>query len=134
MNNMLFVSSRVHGILDYIVGILLLVAPEIFGFSEVGGAAVTIPRVIGGLILIQAILTRYELGLVKILPFSMHVGVDYLVGIFLAGSPILLGFNDQPANVWLPHVVVGAFIFFSTLFTETQPDYSTSDQPTSTAA
>jgi hypothetical protein len=134
MNSMRFVSSRMHGILDYIVGVLLLVAPELLGFSQIGGPAVTIPRVIGSLIIVQAILTRYEMGLVKVLPFSLHVGIDYIVGIFLAGSPILFGFSDQPSNVWLPHVLVGAFIFFSTLLTEVQPGYRASDQPTSSAA
>lgn len=134
MDSMRFVSSRMHGILDYIVAVLLLLTPEIFGFSQIGGAAVTIPRVIGGLIIMQAVLTRYEMGLVKILPFSMHIGIDYLVGIFLAASPILFGFNNEPANVWLPHVLVGAFIFFSTLFTKVQPEYSASNQPTSSAA
>jgi hypothetical protein len=134
MGGMRFLSSRMHGILDYIVGAALLLAPEIFGFSDVGGAAVMIPRIIGVLILVQGILTRYELGVIKVLPFSLHVGIDYVVGIFLAGSPILFGFSDQPTNVWLPHVLFGAFIFFSTLFTETQPGYSESDPTISNTA
>jgi hypothetical protein len=133
MNGMRFIPSRIHGILDYIVGVLLLLAPEIFGFSQVGGAAVTIPRVIGVLILVQGVLTRYEMGLFKVLPFSFHLAMDYIVGIFLAGSPVLFGFSNQPTNVWLPHVLVGAFIFFSTLFTETQPRYGESDQTISSA-
>jgi hypothetical protein len=133
MNGIHFLSSRVHGILDYIVGVLLLLAPDFLGFSQVGGAAVTIPRVIGVLILGQAVLTRYELGIFKVLPFGIHLGMDYLVGLFLAASPVLFGFADQPANVWLPHVLVGAFIFFSTLFTETEPRFGT-DPTVSNAA
>lgn len=123
MNGLHFLSSRAHGILDYVVGVLLMIVPDLLGFQDIGGAAVAVPRVMGGLILIQAILTRYDMGLVQILPFSFHVSMDYLVGIFLVASPILFGFADESAIAWLPHVLVGACMFFSTLFTDASPPY-----------
>ncbi|MFL6288586.1 MAG: SPW repeat protein, partial [Actinomycetes bacterium] len=33
-----FIQTRVHGPLDYLVGIVLIVAPWIFGFSDVDSA------------------------------------------------------------------------------------------------
>jgi hypothetical protein len=42
-----FIPTKVHGALDYIVAVALIFAPMIFGFKEVGGAAVTIPVVVG---------------------------------------------------------------------------------------
>lgn len=125
MNGLRFIPTRVHGITDYLGGLLLLLAPELFGFSEVGGAAVWIPRILGALILGQALLTSYELGVFKILPMSAHLGMDYIVGLGLALSPFLFGFNENPANVWLPHVVAGAGIFLITVLTETEPRYDT---------
>jgi hypothetical protein len=117
---MRIIPSFVHGILDYIVGLALLAAPNIFGFAHGPTSAVWIPRILGILILLQAISTDYELGLMKVLRFSMHLTNDYIVGLFLAVSPWLFGFNKQPQNVWMPHLIVGLFIFVSTLMTNPQ--------------
>jgi hypothetical protein len=87
-----------HGILDYLSGLLLLLAPNLLGFSEVGGTGAWLPRVLGLLIVLQAMMTDYELGLMKIVPISMHLMADYVVGIFMLLSPFLFGFyNDSRA-------------------------------------
>jgi len=120
-NGFRIIPTKVHGVLDYLSGLALLGAPEIFGFSQVGGAAVLIPRVLGVMILIMAILTRYEVGLVKLIPMPVHLVVDVVASIFLAASPFIFNFADNPSNVWLPHVVVGIAYFIITLFTQTEP-------------
>lgn len=51
----------------------------------------------------------------------MHLGVDYVLTIFLAISPWLFNFHNQPRNVWMPHVVVGVLAFLLTLMTQTVP-------------
>jgi hypothetical protein len=43
MNGIRFVTTGVHAYFDYIGGIALLVAPFLFGFYSVGGAAVIVP-------------------------------------------------------------------------------------------
>jgi hypothetical protein len=134
MNSFRILPTRMHAILDYIIGVVLFLAPEIFGFSEVGGAAVLISRIVGVLILGQALMTNFELGVFKILPMSAHLGIDYLVGIFLAASPFIFGFSNNDTNVWLPHFVVGIVIFLQALMTETEPRYRRSDVTMSGAA
>jgi hypothetical protein len=115
------IPTFVHGILDYLVGIILIAAPNIFGFADVGGAAVAVPRFIGAMILAQSIFTRYELGLFKVLPMRTHLAVDYVLTILLALSPWIFGFADQPGNVWMPHVLTGALGFLLALMTEPEP-------------
>jgi hypothetical protein len=115
------IPTYVHGILDYIVGIVLLIAPNLFGFANIGGAPVVIPRVLGILILLQSLFTNYELGLFKVLPMRLHLSMDYVLSIFLALSPWLFGFHTQPGNVWMPHLIVGVLVFFETLMTQTEP-------------
>ncbi len=44
---MRFIPTKVHGILDYVVGIALIAAPWLFGFAGMGGAPVVIPIVLG---------------------------------------------------------------------------------------
>ncbi len=46
MDQIKVIPAYVHGILDYLGGIALLLAPNPFGFEAYGGAAVWIPRVL----------------------------------------------------------------------------------------
>jgi hypothetical protein len=115
------IPTFVHGIFDYVGGLALLAAPNLFGFADVGGAAVLIPRVLGVIILLQAIATRYELGLLKVVPMKMHIMNDYVASLFLAASPWLFGFANGPSNQWMPHLIVGILVFVATLMTQSEP-------------
>ena len=118
---MKIIPTFVHGIADYIGGVALLAAPNLFGFSEMGGAAVWIPRILGIIIILQSLATNYELGVIKMLPMKMHLMNDYIASLFLAVSPWVFGFSDEPDYVWMPHLVVGLLVFGLTLLTETTP-------------
>lgn len=115
------IPTYAHGIFDYLGGLALLYAPNIFGFSEVGGAAVLIPRIIGAIVLVQSLFTNYDLGLFKMLPMKVHLMNDYIASIFLALSPWLFGFVDQPRNAWMPHLIVGITVLLLSLMTEKDP-------------
>jgi hypothetical protein len=117
---MKMISTFIHGVLDYVVGIALLLAPNLFGFAEVGGAAVMVPRLVGLLILGQALMTAYELGVLKMLPVKAHLMNDYVVGLFLAVSPWIFDFSHRATNVWVPHVLVGLVILGTSAMTETK--------------
>jgi hypothetical protein len=111
--------------MDYLGVLILFFAPNIFGFSEVGGAPVLIPRILAAVILVQSLMTRYELGLMKVMSMRAHLMNDYLASIFLALSPWLFGFADMSANVWMPHLIAGVSIFLFSLLTEKEPRHST---------
>src|SRR5690554_1548903 len=74
-SGMRFLSTRTHGVLDYLVGALLILAPFIFGFAD-GGAAQWVPIVLGAGAIAYSLVTRYELGAVKLLPMPAHLGLD----------------------------------------------------------
>lgn len=97
------ISTRTHGMLDYIVGALLMVSPWLFGFAD-GGAEMWIPIVLGGGAIVYSLMTDYEYGIVKVLPMSAHLALDLLSGMVLAASPWVLGFADR---VYLPHLIFG---------------------------
>jgi hypothetical protein len=100
---MRFIPTKAHGILDYLVGALLIAAPWLLGFSR-GGAETFVPVILGAGLIIYSIFTDYEMGLVRSIPMSTHLTLDVLGGIVLAVSPWLFNFNDI---VTTPHVVVG---------------------------
>ena len=118
---MKIITTFVHGILDYLVGIALLVAPNLFGFAGEGGAAEWLPRILGIVVLLQAVMTRYELGLAKVIPMQAHLMMDYVLSLLLAVSPWLFGFADRAPNVWMPHVIVGLAVFLVSLLTDPEP-------------
>lgn len=107
---MKFLSSSTHTVIGLIIGAALVIAPWLFGFVEVGGAAVAVPILLGLFIIISELTTTSPASPVKIVPMSTHLVVDYLTGILLALSPWLFGFADLAANAWVPHVVVGILI------------------------
>lgn len=115
-----FLPTSVHGILDYLVGAALIAAPWIFQFSEHGmatGAAIGT----GVTVLLYSLMTDYELGLVRVLPWKAHLGLDTIGGLFLAASPWILGFADEEANAWVPHLVVGLAVLLVVLVSEREP-------------
>ena len=103
---MRFIPTRIHGYLDYIVGVVLIAAPWIFQFSE-HRAATVVPIVLGVGLILYSLLTDYELGAFRVLPMAMHNVLDVIAGVFLAASPWIFGFADETANVWVPHLLVG---------------------------
>jgi hypothetical protein len=97
------IPTRIHGMLDYIVALLLILAPWLFGFAD-NGPAQWVPVTLGVAIIIYSLLTDYELGAVSAIPLGAHLGIDVLAGIFLTMSPWLFGFDGL---ITWPHVVFG---------------------------
>lgn len=125
------ITSRMHGMLDYPVGIVLIAAPWIFGFNDADNeAAYLVPIVIGALIILQSLITDYELSVADVVPLRAHLMLDVILGVVLAASPWVFGFSDEGVNAWLPHLVVGLGLIASGLMTQTHRETArTSHQP-----
>lgn len=114
---MRFIPTRVHGVMDYIVGALLIASPWLFGFAA-GGAETWVPVVLGAMTLVMSLMTDYELGLVPKIGVRMHLNMDLISGILLAASPWLFGFADY---IWAPHLIFGLLEIIVSLTTLTSP-------------
>lgn len=114
---MRFIPTRVHGVMDYLVGILLIAAPWLFQFSGQETARWTVV-IIGAGTLVYSALTDYEMGLASVLSMPVHLGMDNVAGLVLIVSPWLLGFAHV---VWGPHVVIGIVEVLTALTTERTP-------------
>lgn len=111
--------TRIHGILDYLMGALLIASPVLFGFAD-NEAARLVPVVLGAFVLLYSLFTDYELGAVRKLQMPAHLLLDAVGGILLAASPWILGFDER---VWMPHVVLGAVEVVTATITNTVPGY-----------
>ena len=114
---MRFIPTRVHGVLDYLVGALLIAAPWLLNFNRVG-AETWVPVILGVGALIYSLLTNYELGVVRRIPVGTHLGLDAASGVLLALSPWLFGFSSY---VFWPHLILGLFEVAAALTTQTTP-------------
>lgn len=114
---MRFVPTRLHGIIDYVVGAILMASPYVLGFAD-GGAAEFVPVALGLAAILYSLFTDYELGAVRAIPMPMHLGLDAASGVLLAASPWLFGFAGQ---VYLPHLLFGLFEIAASLITRTRP-------------
>ena len=102
-----FVPSSVHGIVDYVIAVALMGAPNLVQFPGDGGAAEWLPRLLGVAVFVLALLTDYEVGPVKIVPMRTHLALDALVGLTLVAGAFVFGFLGGPWQLWLPHLAVG---------------------------
>lgn len=114
---MRFVPTRIHGVADWLLGVLLIVVPWVLGFAR-GGAETWVFVALGVTGLLVTFFTNHEYGVVRKIPMIGHLWVDGLSGLLLAASPWVFGFADA---VWIPHVVLGLTEFIAALVTKTVP-------------
>jgi hypothetical protein len=107
-----------HGVLDYLSGLLLLAAPNLLGFAEIGGATAWLPRLVGLLILLQATTTDYELGLMKVVPFPLHLTADYVLGVLLLAGPFAFGISSRSFTATVFLVVMALVSFGAAAMTQ----------------
>lgn len=87
-----FITKSIHAYLDYPVAFGLVVMPFLFGLGEAAPLAFWLSVVTGLAAFVLTVLTDHHLGIVRILPYSLHLAVDGLVGITFIIAPIALGF------------------------------------------
>lgn len=119
------ISTKAHGILDYLMGVLLIASPWLFGFAR-GGSETWTPIILGAGAILYSLLTNYELSMAKAIPMRAHLTLDFLSGAFLAASPWILGFNDY---VYVPHLIFGIVEIGAALMTDPGPAYRRDTSP-----
>lgn len=117
------IPTRVHGVLDYVFGVMYIALPLLLNWPQ---PAAGILMALGAGVLLYSILTRYELGLIKVLPMPTHLAFDLLGGLLLIAAP-LLGLVDESVRGWF--WVLGAVELIITLLSDTQPAWSGSAVP-----
>jgi len=110
---MKFISPKMHGIIDYVVVIFLLASPTIFGFT---GLLATFTYALAIVHLLLTILTNYNLGLIKVIPFTFHGTIEFIVGVALIVIAYTL-FNDN-ADGKLFYVIFGTVVLLTWLVTD----------------
>jgi len=106
-----------HAVADYAVGITLVVVAAVVGGE---GVAVATGIVVGVVVLAVSMLTRYPLGVAKVLPFQVHSAGDYLAAALLVLAPFALGFSDTDGGLSAFYVAAGLAVGVVSLVTNYQ--------------
>ncbi len=117
--NIRFVSTKTHGVLDYLSVPMLLALPRALKWGPAPTRLLT-GAAIGALT--YSLFTRYELGLKKVLPMTGHLTLDAASGALLCAAPLMLSEEDGSVSAML--VGIGAFELGAALTTKTEPSSS----------
>jgi hypothetical protein len=83
--------------------------------------------IIGVVILVVGMTTRWRLSLVKLIPLEMHFAGDVLIGILSLAAPFLFGFSDETAPTVF-FLVMGAGELAAAFGTAWRPETDRTDR------
>lgn len=97
-----FITKTIHAYLDYPVAVSLVAMPFILGLGSVNPLAFWLSVVTGIAAFVLTVLTDHHLGVIRVLPYKLHLAVDFLVGLVFAAAPFALGFAGlEAAYYWV---------------------------------
>jgi hypothetical protein len=111
------IDATLHGATDYTVGAMLMTAlPRLVGVEGTESARQI--RTAGAIHAGYSTLTKYPLGIVKLLPFKAHLAIDAIAAVALAATPFATGQFRKGRRHWVPHVALCAFELSSLAMTD----------------
>lgn len=96
-----FVTRTIHAYLDYPVAAALMGLPFLLGLGESNPLALWLSLATGIAALVLTVLTDHHLGLIRVLPYKLHLTVDLIVGITFLAAPFLFGFAGLDSAFYL---------------------------------
>jgi hypothetical protein len=111
---MRFITDKIHGVIDYAAAAALIVGPFLLGFAAPDAAAKWLSVAAGAALLVYSALTSYSLGVRRLIPFPIHLAVDFAAGAAFLAAPFALGFGEVARAYFL---VMGGAVLAVVLLT-----------------
>ena len=110
------ISRFVHGVIEYLGGVLLVAAPFLFSFESDAATAVAV--IAGVIVLVIAASTEGPTSLINSIPTATHVVLDFVLAGALIASPFLFSFGDEtsPTAFFLLLGIVHLLVTIGTRF------------------
>lgn len=96
-----FITKTIHAYLDYPVALALISLPFLLGLGDSNPLAFYISPVVGVTAFLLTVFTDHHLGLIRVLPYKLHLAVDLVVGVTFLALPLALGFSGLDAAFYL---------------------------------
>ena len=102
------IDATLHGATDYTVGVTLMTGfPKLVGIE--GSRSARQIRTAGAIHAGYSVFTDYPLGVVKAIPYRMHLAIDAVAAVALAATPFMTGQYKRGRDQWVPHVALCLF-------------------------
>ena len=105
-----FVTKSMHAFLDYPVALGLMLAPFLLRLGSSNPLALWLAVSTGVAAFILTLYTDHELGVFRVVPYSVHLAVDALVGVTFLLAPSVLGFTGLDAWYYWANGAVVLFV------------------------
>ncbi|MCU0510669.1 MAG: hypothetical protein MUC34_20330 [Anaerolineae bacterium] len=83
---MKLISSKTHGVIDYVAAPLIFALPRLLKFPK---RLVTMFTFVAAFHALYSVFTKYELGLVKVLPYKGHLALDTALATATVAAPVM---------------------------------------------
>ena len=111
------IDATLHGVTDYTVGTTLAtVFPRLAGLENTPSAKQA--RIAGAMHVGYSTMTNYPPGIVKLIPFKVHLAVDAAGALAVGALPFVTGQWKKGPKNWVPHVALCAFELISLALTD----------------
>lgn len=109
-----FVTKTIHAFLDYPVALSLMILPFLLQLGSSNPLALWLSVITGVAAFILTVFTDHKLGLIHVIPYKMHVAVDFIVGVTFLLAPFVLGFSGIDAwFYWINGIAVVTVVSLS---------------------
>lgn len=112
---MRFINNQLHGALDYIVAVTLIVVPFVLGFMTIDPIGHWLSVAAGAGLFVYSLLTGYSLGLRKLIPYGVHLVFDFVAGVVFVAAPFIFGFDGLMRSYYL---VMGVAVIIVVLLSD----------------
>ncbi len=110
---MKIINPKLHGLLDYVLVLLLWFSPVFFNFNDF---AETFTYTLGGAYLLLTLLTDFKMGALKLIPLNLHGLIEFGISILLVILAYTLFKNDEAVKLF--YVAMGLTVFLIALLSD----------------
>jgi len=104
---MKFITKKMHAFLDYPVAIALIGLPFLLSLGNSNPLALQISVATGIAAFMLTLLTDHHLGAIRVIPYRLHLIVDFSVAIIFIAAPFVFSFEGIDAYYyWVIGVTV----------------------------
>ena len=110
-----FITKKIHAYyIDYPVAAALMGLPFLLGLGASNPLALWLSVGVGVAALLLPILTDHPTGIFRVIPYSVHLAVDFAVGVLFLLAPMIFGFSGIDAiYYWVNCAAVFAAVSLS---------------------
>ena len=98
--NIRFLTPKLHGLIDYAAAAGLIIFPFVLGIGTSSPIAFWLSIAAGVAVISYSMLTGYAYSAVPVVPFKVHLVIDFVAAIAFALAPFVFGFAGLDAGYY----------------------------------